>query len=41
MYKLSDKFILTIHKDENYTKNEIKNNKNVFITSYSFFIEIL
>lgn len=33
MYKLSDKFILTIHKDENYTKNEIKNNKDMYITS--------
>ena len=36
MYKLSDKFILTIHKDQNYTKNEIKNNKNVFITSSDY-----
>lgn len=33
MYKLSDKFILSIHKDENYTKNQIKDNKNMFITS--------
>ena len=36
MYKLSDKFILTIHKDENYTKNEIKNNKDMFITSSDY-----
>lgn len=36
MYKLSDKFILTIHKDENYTKNEIKNNKDMFITSSNY-----
>jgi len=36
MYKLSDKFILTIHKDENYTKNEIKNSKDMFITSSDY-----
>lgn len=33
MYKLSDRFIITIHKNKNYTKNAIKNNQNMFITS--------
>lgn len=36
MYKLSDKFILSIHEDENYTKNQIKDNKNMFITSSDY-----
>jgi len=36
MYKLSDRFIITIHKNENFTKNEIQNNKNMFITSTDY-----
>lgn len=36
MYRLSDRFIITIHKNENYTKNEISNNKNMFITSSDY-----
>lgn len=36
MYKLSDKFILSIHQDENYTKNQIKDNKNMFIISSDY-----
>lgn len=36
MYKLNDNFIITIHKNENHTKHEIINNKNMYITSSEY-----